>query len=79
MLGNILPVDQPINSLQQDQPTSSLVAADISIDESPSTDNTSIEEKKIAWVKIMRSKFCVRPEFPTTNELLNPDFTLNQA
>ncbi|KAI9255718.1 hypothetical protein BDA99DRAFT_547968 [Phascolomyces articulosus] len=36
------------------------------------------EREKQEWVKKMRLKFCVRPEFEITKNMIYPDGTLNQ-
>ena len=36
------------------------------------------EREKQEWVKQMRLKFCVRPEFEITKNMIYPDGTLNQ-
>lgn len=36
-------------------------------------------QDKLDWVREMRKQFCIRPEFPSTHEILLPDGSLNQA
>jgi hypothetical protein len=39
---------------------------------------TSISEEKQRWIREMRLRFCIRPEFPDTKLMVNDDGTLNQ-
>ncbi|CAG8822649.1 4350_t:CDS:2, partial [Dentiscutata erythropus] len=43
-----------------------------------STEHFEFLKTKQEWVKHMRLKFCIRPEFEITQNILHSDGTLNQ-
>lgn len=52
-----------------------------SMDTDPTTELSAAEQKlreKQEWVKRLRLKFCIRPEFEITKNMIYPDGTLNQ-
>lgn len=52
-----------------------------SMDTDPTTELSAAEQKlreKQEWVKRLRLKFCIRPEFDITKNMIYPDGTLNQ-
>lgn len=56
------------------------ITEDIKVEDTPMEEDSACDEvkKKQEWVKQMRLKFCIRPEFEITKNIILEDGTLNQ-
>jgi hypothetical protein len=51
---------------------------DIKVEETSTEEIDPILHERQEWIKHMRLKFCIRPEFEITKTMIHEDGTLNQ-